>query len=138
MKIYFAGSIRGGREDKEIYFEIIKLLSKYGQVLTEHIGDKNLSDKGELNISEVDIYNRDIGWINQSDVIVAEVTTPSTGVGYEIAYGEAKGKKIICLYRDIEGKKKISAMIAGDTNLNTKFYQKTDELIPFFDEVFNS
>ncbi len=138
MNIYFAGSIRGGREDKEIYFEIIKLLSKYGQVLTEHVGDKSLSDKGELNISEVDIYNRDIAWVNQSDVIVAEVTTPSVGVGYEIAYAEGKGKKIICLYRDIEGKKKISAMVAGDTNLNIKSYHRLDELVSFFDEVFNS
>ena len=46
MKIYFAGSIRGGRDDKELYLEIINLLGKYGKVLTEHIGDKNLSTIG--------------------------------------------------------------------------------------------
>ena len=46
MKIYFAGSIRGGRDDKELYLEIINLLGKYGKVLTEHIGDKTLSAMG--------------------------------------------------------------------------------------------
>ena len=47
MKIYFAGSIRGGRDDKELYSQIIKLLSDYGTVLTEHIGSNGLSVMGE-------------------------------------------------------------------------------------------
>jgi hypothetical protein len=40
MKIYFAGSIRGGSADQEIYSFIINELSKYGSVLTEYIGKK--------------------------------------------------------------------------------------------------
>ena len=47
MKIYFAGSIRGGRQDKELYSQIIKILSGRGVVLTEHVGDHNISDRGE-------------------------------------------------------------------------------------------
>ncbi len=43
MKIYFAGSICGGRDDKELYLEIIKKLTSFGTVLAEHVGDKNLS-----------------------------------------------------------------------------------------------
>ena len=60
MKIYFAGSIRGGRGDKELYYEFINHLTKYGQVLTEHIGDKNLTECGESVLSDENIYNRDI------------------------------------------------------------------------------
>jgi hypothetical protein len=37
MKIYFAGSIRGGREDAALYLEIIEYLKTFGEVLTEHI-----------------------------------------------------------------------------------------------------
>ena len=42
MKIYFAGSIRGGRDDAEIYYQIIEFLREYGEILTEHVGKKDL------------------------------------------------------------------------------------------------
>jgi len=64
MKIYFAGSIRGGRDDKEIYLQIINHLGKYGKVLTEHVGDKNLSILGEDGKTEDYIFNRDIACID--------------------------------------------------------------------------
>ena len=47
MKIYFAGAIRAGRDNQEIYQQIIERLRKYGKVLTEHIGRKNLTADGE-------------------------------------------------------------------------------------------
>lgn len=52
MKIYFSGSIRGGRDDQKLYVKIIGLLSKYGEVLTKHIGDKNLSALGESYLTD--------------------------------------------------------------------------------------
>ena len=47
MNIYFSGSIRGGRDDVDIYNRIISYLKKYGNVLTEHIGDNSLNSDGE-------------------------------------------------------------------------------------------
>ncbi len=132
MKIYFAGSIRGGREDQEIYFKIISLLQKHGQVLTEHVGDPNLSVHGEVLEIEY-IYNRDVNWIKESDFLVAEVSTPSIGVGYEIGYAEALGKKVICLYR-IGSEKRISGMIEGNRNILVKNYQNIEELPQIFEE----
>ena len=38
MKIYFAGSIRGGRKDAELYRKVIAALKEKHQVLTEHVG----------------------------------------------------------------------------------------------------
>ena len=90
MKIYFAASIRGGRDYVRDYKIIISQLSTYGKVLTEHIADDKLDDQGE-NISETAIFERDTGWLRESDIIVAEVTQPSLGVGYEIALGESLG-----------------------------------------------
>ncbi|MGI5826622.1 MAG: nucleoside 2-deoxyribosyltransferase [Patescibacteria group bacterium] len=120
MKIYFAGSIRGGRDDKDLYFAIIKLLQNYGQVLTEHVGDMKLSVMGE-NKAEVDIFKRDLNWVKEADVIVAEVTTPSLGVGYELGKAEEFGKKVLCLYRP-QDDRSLSAMISGNKNFIIKEY----------------
>lgn len=79
MKIYFAGSIRGGRLDQENYFKIIGYLQKYGEVLTEHIGQKDLSEEGEKDISDEKIYKRDISWLKEADVVVVEASTPFLG-----------------------------------------------------------
>ena len=135
MKIYFSGSIKGGREDKEIYFEIINILKKYGEILTEYVWDQNLSSYGQKNFTDEQIYEKDTQWLKIADVIVAEVTTPSLGVGYEIAFAESLGKKILCLYRE-NGSKSLSSMIKGDKNLDVKIYKEVKELEMVFQEFF--
>ena len=87
-KIYFAGSIRAGRENAELYAEIIANLNKANIVLTEHLGDKTISAFGENNLTDEQIYERDISWLKECDVVVADVSTPSIGVGYELAFAE--------------------------------------------------
>jgi len=134
MKIYFAGSIRGGRHYADSYLEIIKHLEKYGEVLTEHVGDKNLAVDGEKQ-SDKYIHDRDLKWVNDADVIIAEVSTPSLGVGYEI--GKVEGEKhVLCLYKQQKGKK-LSAMIAGSTFISNKIYHSTKEAKNIIDEFFN-
>lgn len=131
MKIYFAGSIRGGREDVPIYMEIVRMLRAYGEVLTEHVGDSTLSYKGEgLPVEE--IFTRDVLWLTSSDVVVAEVTVPSIGVGYEIGKAEALGKQVLCLYRP-QTDRKVSAMIAGNHHVKTICYTQVEELKEIFE-----
>ncbi len=135
MKIYFAGSIRGGRDDKELYLSIIECLKGYGEVLTEHIGDATISHLGETKKDVHFIYDRDVAWLRSADVIVAEVTTPSLGVGYEIALAESLGKPTLCLFRK-QADRLLSAMIAGDKRLTVREYQNIDDidmiLVDFF------
>ncbi len=134
MKFYFAGSIRGGRHDQELYLDIIKLLGKYGEVLTEHIGDKLLSSMGEDGPTDDFIYARDMAWLKEADVVIAEVTTPSLGVGYEI--GNMDGKKpILCIYREQDGKK-LSAMLSGSKGLGCVKYRELSELEIIFEDFF--
>ena len=116
MRIYFAGSIRGGRDDAELYIDIIEYLKNFGEVLTEHIGDHSISSDGENNMSDLDIHDRDMNWLLDSDIIIAEVTNPSLGVGYEIGRAIENNKKIICLYRE-NNKNRLSAMIAGSEKI---------------------
>ncbi|MCX6759420.1 MAG: nucleoside 2-deoxyribosyltransferase [Candidatus Nealsonbacteria bacterium] len=137
MKIYFAGSIRAGRVDQESYFKIIEYLKKYGQVLTEHVGDKDLTDSGEKNISEGEIYERDMSWLKETDVFIAEISIPSLGVGYEIAKAEEWGKRILCLCRKPEDGKKISAIIKGNKNIILKEYNDLDEAFQYIDDFLN-
>ena len=132
MKIYFAGSIRGGRDDQEVYFSVIKELGKYGQVLTEHIGDKALTGQGEISNTNSFIFERDMSWVKEADIIVAEVTTPSLGVGFEIGQAEAMGKPIICVYRKTEGKL-LSAMVSGNPYLKIFEYAGINDLAIIFE-----
>ena len=60
MKIYFAGSIRGGREDAKLYKKIINHILCHGEVLTEHVGNDSLTRQGENKNSDKFIYDRDI------------------------------------------------------------------------------
>ena len=114
MKIYFAGAIRGGREDAQLYENIIAYLKGKGQVLTEHVGSTDLSGKGETCRKDEEIYNRDMEWLKSSDIMIAEVTTPSLGVGYELGIAEKLNIPILCLFRPIEAKH-LSAMVSGNT-----------------------
>lgn len=115
MKIYFAGSIRGGRNDVDNYKKIIEHLKKFGEVLTEHVGDYRLSVKGQYQLNDDFIRNRDIEWLKQSDVIVAETSNPSLGVGYELASAEKYNIPTIVLHNN--NGKQLSAMISGTSFL---------------------
>jgi len=139
MKIYFAGSIRGGRDDIELYLKIINHLQNHGQVLTEHIGDKKITGLGEHGLADVKIFERDMAWLEEADVVIADVSVSSLGVGYEIAKAEELGKRILCLHR-IQPEKKLSAMIAGNKNILTlvKMYKDLDEALKIIDDFFKT
>jgi nucleoside 2-deoxyribosyltransferase len=136
LNIYFAGSIRGGREDATRYARIIDILKRYGMVFTEHIGNSGLTTEGDEGLSDREIYDRDVDWLMASDVIVAEVTTVSLGVGYEIGRAVAAGKRVICLYRPQPGKK-LSAMIAGCPGVTLVNYQQLEEAETTFSELLS-
>ena len=133
MRIYFAGSIRGGRNDWAIYKDIISALSTYGTVVTEHIGNSELSITGEDRPDKV-IHDRDLNWLRSCDLLVAEVTTPSLGVGYEIGKATEWGMRVLCLYRPSVTPSP-SAMIAG-CNADVQQYNDPAELSDLFANYF--
>jgi nucleoside 2-deoxyribosyltransferase len=126
MTIYFAGSISGGRGDQAIYRQIIDLLKQHGVVLTEHFGDVTLTSAGE-NLADCAIHDRDLEWLRRADVLVAEVTTPSLGVGYEIGRAVEWGKRVICLYRPSD-QRRLSGMIAGCAGVEVLEYSDAAQL----------
>ncbi len=135
MKIYFAGAIRGGPEDATLYLEIVKVLRAYGEVLTEHVAAADLSVFGE---SEDDrwIHDRDLAWLREADYLVAEVTSPSLGVGFEIAKATEWGKRTLCLFRPSAGRA-LSALIAGSEQVTVSEYHSATDVKEILDQFFS-
>ena len=123
--IYFAGSIRGGRQDAELYEKLIDHLRTCTTVLTEHVGNDELLLQ-EKTMSEEEIFLRDMQWLNRAELVIAEVSVPSLGVGYELAAAERMGKKIMCLCRKSVGNK-LSAMIKGNPAFTLCRYEGLEE-----------
>lgn len=120
MDIYFAGSIRGGRSDADLYAGIIDLLDRHGEVLTEHVGQQDLETQ-EADLSEGEIHDQDLAWLRRADAVVAEVTVPSLGVGYELGRAVTWEKPILCLYRP-GGEHELSAMVRGSADMTVVEY----------------
>ena len=121
MKIYFAGSIRGGRDDAAIYMELVDELARHGEVLTEHV-----ATVGEEDLSDEEIFARDVGWLISCDAVVAEVTTPSLGVGWEIGVAQERDIPVLCLYRPGAGRR-LSAMLSGNAGVTAVEYTEVRE-----------
>ena len=128
MNIYFACSITGGRQDELVYQKLVAALQDYGH----HVPTAVLASPEVMPLEGVvrpeEVYARDVGWITGCDCLVAEVSTPSHGVGYEIGYALSLGKKVLCLYR--QGRK-VSKMILGnpDPQLTILTYSKPEQAV---------
>ena len=134
-KVYFAGSIRGGRVDADLYRRMIEHMQKTCVVLTEHVGSPhlNLMEQGKR---DVEIYEQDTAWLRESDILIGECTCPSLGVGYELAYAEKIGKPCHIFYD--RTKTQLSAMLTGDPYFNIYPYEKEEDIYPILDSILNS
>ena len=131
VRIYFAGSIRGGRDDAAIYMELVAHLQKHGEVLTEHV-----ATVGEETLSDGEIFVRDLEWLSACDAVVAEVTTPSLGVGYEIGIAQSLAIPVLCLYRPGPDRR-LSAMLSGNPGVHVVEYREVSELVTVLADWFS-
>ena len=134
MNIYFAGSIRGGRDLQSAYAAIVQHLQEAGHtVLTEAVASATI-EVDERDLTDQMIYEQDMAWLNASDLVIAEVTVPSLGVGYEIGYAlHTKCIPVLCLcHHDTH----LSAMLTGNTdrNLTIHFYRDITGALPIITE----
>lgn len=130
MKIYFAGSIRGEKPDPDWFQTLIKRLSMHGKVLTEH--SFSYSPEEEARLDDQQIYERDMLWLREADAVVAEVTAPSLGVGYEVAKAEEWGKPTLLLYRESPNRMP-SAMLNGNRGLRLLRYADRQDALKAVD-----
>lgn len=121
MNIYFACSITGGREFESIYQDIVAALIADGhEIPTAHLAQSNVVAEEQV-VAPGDVYTRDVTWIQNCDALIAEVSVPSHGVGYEIGYALSAGKRVLCIH---QAGRKVSKMITGnpDAALTVKPY----------------
>jgi len=128
MNIYFACSITGGRQDELVYQKLVTALQQYGH----HVPTALLASPDVMPLEGVvspeEVYARDVHWITECDFLLAEVSTPSHGVGYEIGYALSLGKRVLCLYR--KGRK-VSKMILGNPHpkLSIHTYETPEQAV---------
>lgn len=113
MNIYFACSITGGRQFESTYQEIVAALTADGhEIPTSHLAQSEALEN-ERGLAPRDVYERDVNWIKNCDALIAEVSVPSHGVGYEIGFALNIGKPVLCLHQK---DKKVSKMITGNSS----------------------
>lgn len=125
MNIYFACSITGGREFESVYQAFVAALKADGhEIPTFGLAQPGVT--AEAGLEPRIVYERDTAWIRACDVLIAEASVPSHGVGYEIAYALEQGKPVLCLAMD---GRKLSKMLTGNphSHLRVAFYPTVDE-----------
>ena len=122
MNIYFACSITGGRDFEPAYQQFTQAMLADGhEVPTAHLAESNVMALEKV-IDPREVYDRDVAWIRACDALIAEVSAPSHGVGYEIGFALGQGKPVLCLAKDGIS---VSKMITGNPHpaLRVKFYE---------------
>ncbi len=99
MDLYVSCSLTGGRGDLPLVAALVAHLEARGhRVLTAHLAHPGaMAQDGEMSPSAV--FERDTDWLRACDAVIAEVSTPSHGVGFEIAYALERGKPVLCCHR---------------------------------------
>jgi nucleoside 2-deoxyribosyltransferase len=141
MKVYLACTVRGDRGGVLAGRAICARLQDLGhEVLTTHLLADNV-ESAESLLTERDVFRRDIEWLNACDVLVAEASGSSYGVGFEVGYvlgrATSSGQRVVLLY-DAARRDAVSRLIVGndDAACATFSYASVDELIAFIDRRF--
>lgn len=94
------------------------MLERMGhEILTRHLVSDNAWE-ADRSISAQEVFRRDLGWLNQCDLFIAEVSGSSFGLGFETGFLlGSTNKKVVLLYRrDLE--QRVSLLITGNTHSN--------------------
>ena len=139
MRIYLACTVRGDRAGVLAGRAICARLQWHGhEVLTTHLLGDNVEGL-EATLTEAQVFRRDLEWLSGCDVLVAEASGSSYGVGFEVGYviGRARetGQRVILVY-DAARRHALSRLITGncDAACTTFAYESVDDVVTFIDQ----
>ncbi|HDI74677.1 MAG TPA: hypothetical protein ENF55_01835 [Thermoprotei archaeon] len=138
LKVYFAAPMLGDRSNLEDNRKIASALKAMGcEILTEWVLEEVLDI--ERGATPKEIFERDIEILDKCDVLLADVSYPSLGVGFEIAYALLKGKKVVAYCRE-DRLNRTSALIRGVTwsNFTLVTYRSVEELVAKISKVISA
>jgi 2'-deoxynucleoside 5'-phosphate N-hydrolase len=130
MKIYFGFTVAGDRSQLNNARRLVELLEAMGhEVLTRHLVNDNAAQM-DRSITPPAVYERDMGWLRQCDIFIAEVSGSSFGLGYEAGYILGSSDKLAVLFYRCELASRISLLITGNTHPNCRLipYSETQEI----------
>jgi nucleoside 2-deoxyribosyltransferase len=122
MRIYLAVPLAYSR-DQSLAGAIADAIEELGhQVTSKWVLDRD----PRWGLSVEQIAKRDFEALEASDAIVAEISTPSHGVGMELEFAVMKGKKVICLRRPDS---RVSGLIAGTPSISVVTYLDREDAV---------
>lgn len=125
MRIYLACTVRGDRSSLKAVRRIHQWLTDRGHdVLTAHLLADDV-EAAEASHTDREIFLRDVTWVESADVVIAEASGSSFGVGFEVGYTLGRAphtrQRVCVLYRaDRHGA--ISRLISGLTGEYGRVY----------------
>lgn len=126
-KVYFGCSISAGRDHAHVYGDIVAYIKAAGaEVISEMFADQELKPEVGMKKNPAKVWKRDVGWVQKADALIAEVTQPSLGVGYEIAIAEQNGIPVLALFYTGYDRW-LSPMITGNPYIHVFKYDSIKE-----------
>jgi nucleoside 2-deoxyribosyltransferase len=136
MNIYLACTVRGNRGGVHAVRAVADLLAREGHsVLTRHLLADDV-DEAESMLTEREVFERDVKWLNDADLLIAEASGSSYGVGFEVGYvlgrAEHTGQRVLLLY-EAARRPHVSRLISGNAHglCTTYPYRDTADLLRF-------
>ncbi len=138
MNVYLACTVRGHRGGLAAARALADLIERHGHtVLTRHLLEDDV-EAAESALTERDVFERDLRWLEAADLLIAEASGSSYGVGFEVGYvlgrAHASGQRVLLLYDRARGPH-VSRLIAGNTHghCTTYSYESPDDLLEYVD-----
>ena len=134
MNIYLACTVRGDRSAVTALRGLVASLEAAGHVvLTKHLLDDNV-ESAESQLTERQVYERDITWLEACDVLIADASGSSFGVGFEVGYVLARSdrthQRVLLLY-SAGREHAVSRLIAGNAHprCEVQKYENPEDLV---------
>jgi len=138
LKVYLAAPMRGGGNAILAKAVSKRITALGGEVLTPQVAADDWRE-AEAGLTDAQIFERDMSLLSSADALVAEVSHPSIGVGYEISEALKQKKPVLCLYT-WKAKENVSALVLGNSNplLKRQGYAEPENLDAILREWFES
>jgi len=137
MKIYFGFTVAGDRSTVETARRIVAWLEDAEHVvLTRHLVS-DTAREADRSLAASAVYERDMRWLAECDVFIAEVSGSSFGLGYEAGYVLGASEKRAILFYRRDAAERISLLITGNTHPRcaVKGYEAFEEIVGVLGEL---
>ena len=100
MRVYLCAAMTNADRKLADITALLAAVEEAGhQVPTRHIAAHNAREL-DLGLTDQELASRDLAWLEAADAVVAEVTTPSHGVGVEVTHAVHVGKPVLVIHRE--------------------------------------